>query len=60
LEAFLADERENDQDLTALINSVLADEAATRTPEQAAEDEALEAWLDEAGRRSWDSVEWKE
>jgi metal-responsive CopG/Arc/MetJ family transcriptional regulator len=60
LEAFLADEQESDQDLTALINSVLADEAAVRTPEQAAEDESLEAWLDEAGRRSWASVEWKQ
>jgi hypothetical protein len=60
LEAFLVDEQESDEDLTAQINAVLADEVASRTPEHAAEDEALEAWLDEAGRRTWDAVEWKE
>jgi hypothetical protein len=59
LEAFLVDEGESDEDLTAVINEVLANEAAGRTREQAAEDEALEAWLDEAGRRTWDAVEWK-
>jgi hypothetical protein len=60
LEAFLVDEGESDEDLTAVINEVLSSEAAGRTPEQAAEDEALEAWLDEAGRRTWDAAEWKE
>ena len=60
LEAFLVDEQESDDDLTAAINGVLAAEAAMRTPEQVAEDEALEAWLDAAGRRTWDAVEWKE
>jgi hypothetical protein len=53
------DEHDSDEDLTALMNAVLANEAAARTREQAAEDEALEAWLDEAGRRAWDAVEWK-
>lgn len=60
LEAFLADERESDEDITALINEVLARETAGRTREQEAEDAALEAWLDETGRRAWDEVEWRE
>lgn len=60
LEAFLEDEQESDEDLTAEINAVLAGEAAARTPEQASEDDALDAWLDAAGRRTWDAVEWKE
>ena len=60
LEAFLIDERETDEDLAALINAALADEALGLTSEQTAEDKALEAWLDEAGRREWDAVEWKE
>jgi metal-responsive CopG/Arc/MetJ family transcriptional regulator len=60
LEAFLVDEQESDEELTAQINAALAIEAALRTPEQATEDEALAAWLDQAGRQSWDSVEWKE
>jgi metal-responsive CopG/Arc/MetJ family transcriptional regulator len=60
LEAFLVDERESDEELTAQINAALANEAAARTAEQAAEDEALESWLNEAGRRNWDAVEWKE
>lgn len=60
LEAFLVDEHESDEELTAEINAVLASEAVGRTSEQAAEDETLEAWLAEAGRRSWDTVEWKE
>ena len=53
------DEQESDEELTAQINAVLAREAASRTPVEIAEDEALEAWLDEAGRRAWDAVEWK-
>jgi metal-responsive CopG/Arc/MetJ family transcriptional regulator len=60
LEAFLVDEQESDEELTAQINAALADEAASQTPEQAAENEALEAWLNETGRRSWDGIEWKE
>ena len=60
LEAFLVDERESEDDLTAAINEALANEVSTLTPEQAAEDEALEAWLDVAGRRTWRDVEWKE
>ena len=60
LEAFLVDEQESDEELTAQINAVLADEAVSSTPEHVAEDEALEAWLNEAGRRAWDTVEWKE
>ena len=60
LEAFLVDEQESDEELTAQINAVLADEAVSSTPEQVAGDEALEAWLNEAGRRAWDMVEWKE
>jgi metal-responsive CopG/Arc/MetJ family transcriptional regulator len=60
LEAFLVDERESDDELTAAINAALANEAAARAPEQEAEDQALDAWLDEAGRRGWESVEWKE
>lgn len=60
LEAFLVDEHESDEELTAEINAVLASEAVGRTSEQAAEDETLEAWLAEAGRRSWNTVEWKE
>jgi metal-responsive CopG/Arc/MetJ family transcriptional regulator len=60
LEAFLVDEQESDEDLKAAINEALANEAAARTPEQAAEDEALEAWLDKAGRGAWDAVDWKE
>ena len=60
LEAFLVDEQEGDDELTAEINAVLAGEARARTAEQAAEDQALEAWLAEAGRRTWDAVEWKE
>jgi metal-responsive CopG/Arc/MetJ family transcriptional regulator len=59
LEAFLVDERESDEELSAEINAVLASEAADRS-EQAAEDEALDTWLAEAGRRTWDAVEWKE
>ncbi len=59
LEAFLVDEQESDDELTAQIDTVLASEAS-RTAEDAAEDEALEAWLNEAGRRTWDSDEWKE
>jgi metal-responsive CopG/Arc/MetJ family transcriptional regulator len=59
LEAFLVDEQETEQELTAQINAVLGSEAA-RTAEDVAEDEALEAWLNEAGRRTWDSVEWRE
>ncbi len=59
LEAFLVDEQESAEELTAQINAVLANEAV-RTAEHAAEDEALDAWLNEAGRRTWDSVEWKE
>ncbi len=54
------DEQESDEDLTAQINAALAAEAASCTPEQAAEDKALEAWLNEAGRRTWDAVEWTE
>ncbi len=60
LEAFLVDEQESDEELTAQINAALASEARTRTADQAAEDQALEAWLNEAGRRSWDAVEWRE
>lgn len=60
LEAFLVDEQESDEELTEQINAALADEAASRTPEHVAEDDALEAWLNEAGRRAWDVVEWKE
>lgn len=60
LEAFLVDEQESDDDLTAAMNEALANEASTLTPEQAAEEEALETWLDAAGRRTWDDVEWKE
>jgi len=60
LEAFLEDEQESDAELAAAINEALANEAASRTPEQVAEDEALEAWLDHAGRRTWDAIEWKE
>src|SRR2546423_15468282 len=60
LEAFLVDERASDEDLTAEINAILANEALERTADQVAEDEALEAWLTEADRRTWDSVEWKE
>lgn len=60
LEAFLVDEQETDEELTAQINAVLADEAVSSTPEQVAEDEVLEAWLTEAGRRALDMVEWKE
>jgi len=59
LEAFLVDEQESDEELTAQLNAVLADEAV-RTEDDRAEDEALKAWLSEAGRRTWDSVEWKE
>jgi metal-responsive CopG/Arc/MetJ family transcriptional regulator len=54
LEAFLVDEQETDEELTAQINAVLATEA------DLVEDKALDAWLAEAGRRTWDSVEWKE
>ena len=54
------DEQESDEELTAQVNAVLADEAASRSPEQVAEEEALEAWLNKAGRRAWDMVEWKE
>jgi hypothetical protein len=57
--AFLVDEHESDEELTAQINAVLASEA-TRTVDDVAEDEALEAWLNKAGRRAWDSVERKE
>ena len=57
LEAFLVDERESEDDLTAAINEALANEVSTLTSEQAAEDEALEAWLDAAGRRTWRDVE---
>jgi hypothetical protein len=60
LEAFLVDEQENDEELTAQINAALAAEAATRSADEAGEDEALERWLHEAGRRIWDSIEWKE
>lgn len=60
LEAFLVGEQESDEELTARINTVLADEAATRTAEHRAEDESLEAWLTQAGRREWDAVEWEE
>lgn len=60
LEAFLVDERESDEELTAEINAVLASETSNLTSEQAAEDEALEAWFAEAGRRTWNAVEWKE
>ena len=60
LEAFLVDERESDDELTAQINAALAAEVSVRTPEQLAEDEALEAWLGAADRRTWDAVEWKE
>lgn len=60
LEAYLQDEPESDADLTAEINNALAGEARARTPDQVAEDEALEAWLDASGRRAWDAVEWKE
>jgi metal-responsive CopG/Arc/MetJ family transcriptional regulator len=60
LEAFLVDEQESDDQLTGQINAVLAQEADVRTPEQAAEDEALAVWLGEAGRRTWDAIEWKE
>jgi|SRR5215472_1827377 len=59
LEAFLVDEQDSAEDLTAEINAVLAHEEV-RTADDAAEDEALEAWLNEAGRRTWGSVEWKE
>lgn len=55
----MADERETEEELTAHINAALRSEAV-RTAEDAAEDEALEAWLNEAGRRAWDSVDWKE
>jgi hypothetical protein len=54
LEAFLVDEQENDEELTAQINAILATET------DVVEDQALEAWLAEAGRRTWDSVEWRE
>ena len=60
LEAFLVDEQESDDELTAEINAVLASEARARTAEQAAEDQTLDAWLAKAGRRTWDTVEWKE
>ena len=60
LEAFLIDERESDEELTAEINAVLASEGSGPRSEQAAEDQALEAWLAESGRRAWDAVEWKE
>jgi metal-responsive CopG/Arc/MetJ family transcriptional regulator len=60
LEAFLTDEPPGTEELRARIDAALASEASARTAEQAAEDEALEAWLDEAGRRAWDAVEWKE
>jgi metal-responsive CopG/Arc/MetJ family transcriptional regulator len=60
LEAFLADDLESDEEFAARMNAVLADEGSGRTPEQIAEDRALEAWLDEAARRAWDEVEWKE
>ena len=50
LEAFLVDEQEGDEELTAEINAVLASEA-TRTADETAEDEALDAWLSETGRR---------
>jgi len=60
LEAFLVDERESDEQLTDEINAVLARESDARTPENLAEEEALAAWLNEAGRRSWDAIEWKE
>jgi metal-responsive CopG/Arc/MetJ family transcriptional regulator len=60
LEAYLVDEQETDEDLTTQINAVLADEKASRTPAEVTEDEALEAWLNEAGRRTWDAIEWNE
>lgn len=59
LEAFLVDEQESDEELTAQINAVLASEVV-RSADEDAEDEALEAWLNQAGRRTWDSVDWKE
>ena len=59
LEAFLIDERESDEELTAEINAVLASERSGPVSEQA-EDQALEAWLAEADRRDWDAIEWKE
>jgi metal-responsive CopG/Arc/MetJ family transcriptional regulator len=59
LEAFLVEERESNEDLTALLDAVLAREATASAPEQAAEDKALEAWLDKAGRNTWDAVGWK-
>jgi len=59
LEAFLIDERESDDELTAEINAVLASEGSGPRSEQA-EDQALEGWLVQAGRRAWDAVEWKE
>ena len=59
LEAFLVDEQEGDEELTAQINAALAAEAA-ESFDDAAEDRALEAWLQKAGRPAWDTVEWKE
>ena len=47
----------SDKELTAQINAVLASEAL-QSADEATEDEALEAWLNEAGRRTWDSAEW--
>ena len=52
--------RMSDDGLRTLIDAAPACEASGQTPEQAAEDEALEAWLMEAGRCSWDAVEWTE
>jgi metal-responsive CopG/Arc/MetJ family transcriptional regulator len=59
LEAFLVDEQEGDEELMAQVNSALAAEA-DESVDDAAEDTALEAWLQKAGRRTWDTVEWKE
>lgn len=59
LEAFLVEEQEGDDDLAAQINAALAAESA-QTADDSAEDEALEAWLQEAGRRTRNAVEWKE
>lgn len=58
LEAFLVDEQEADEELTAELNAVLAGEVLSDA--EAAEEVALEAWLKEAGRRTWDAVEWEE
>lgn len=59
LEAFLVDEQEGEEELTAQLNAVLAAEAAQGS-DDAAEDAALEVWLQKAGERTWDAVEWKE